>query len=177
MSARLQRIHALLRAANVPSALSSRPGIGTVLHAGTPEHGPWDVLVRDTGSELLVHHSGGVLQLPAGATDTKVADAVKVHVVQAWADRGDPEAQALMAVLRDPSRPEHTAYRQHTSPAPQDVSPGAATALYVDPLLLAGQVFEAASRWGWSFFTAAPASTTFGVSGPWGTYRTSYNRR
>jgi len=56
-------------------------------------------------------------------------------------------------------------------------APGAAAAQYVDPLLLAGQVFEVASRWGWSFFTSAPASTTFTMSGPWGTYRTSYTRR
>ena len=133
MSARLQRIHAILRAGNVPCGLTSRPGIGTVLHAGTPEHGPWDVLVRDTGDQLLLHHAGGVDELPHDVTDSLVADVVKVRVVQAWADRGDPEARALIARLDNPSQPDLAAYRDRTTQPRQQVPPFAAVA-FVDPL-------------------------------------------
>ncbi len=176
MTARLQRIHAILRAGNVPCALSSRPGIGTVLHAGTPEHGPWDVLLRDTGSELLIHHDGGAVELPYDSTDTMVANAVKVCVVQAWADHGDPDAKALIAMLQDPSQPRRSAYQEHPAQPGHDVSPGGAVK-FVDPLQIAAEMFRSANRLGWAFLTGRPTSTAFTLSSPWGTYLSVHIRR
>ena len=50
MSERLQRIHAVLREGNVPCALGSRPGLGPVLLAGTPDSDSWDVILSDTAA-------------------------------------------------------------------------------------------------------------------------------
>jgi len=77
MTARLHRIHGMLRAGNVPSALGSRPDGGTVLLAGAPEHGFWDVQVRDTSGRLWLIHPSGTDELPGDSTDTWVADAIK----------------------------------------------------------------------------------------------------
>src|SRR5664279_3884057 len=144
MSARLQRIHAILRAGNVPCGLTSRPGIGTVLHAGTPEHGPWDVLVRDAGDQLWLHHAGGVDELPHDVTDSLVADVVKVRVVQAWADRSDPEARALIARLHNPSQPHHAAYRDRTTETRQHMPPFT-TVGFVGPLQFAATTTDVGS--------------------------------
>ena len=168
MSARLQRIHAILRAGNVPCGLTSRPGIGTVLHAGTPEHGPWDVLVRDAGDQLWLHHAGGVDELPHDVTDSLVADVVKVRVVQAWADRGDPEARALIARLHNPSQPHHAAYRDRTT-QPRQHMPPFTTVAFVDPLQFAATLIQTANRAGWAMLTGHPASAAFTWSNPWGT--------
>lgn len=171
MTARLHRIHGILRAGNVPCALATRPGLGTVLHAGTPEHGPWDVLLRDTGRELTLHHSDGVIELSPRSTDIEVATAIKVQVVQAWADRGDPEAKAVMARLQSAGQvpmdqPQRTAY-----PAPLPVLQ------LFDPLLVAEQLFRAANEMGWAYLTGRPAAVGFSMIGPWGSYRMGYTRR
>ena len=175
MTERLQRIQALLRAGNVPCALSSRSGIGTVLHAGTPDHGPWDVLLRDSGGELWIHDAGGAVELPYDATDTTIANAVKIRVVKAWADHGDPEAKALIAMLQDASQPHHSAYRPLADQSQRYV-PAAATAQFVDPLQLAEQMFDAANRIGRAFLTGHATSVAFSLSSPWGTYRSGYTR-
>jgi len=176
MTARLQRIHAILRAGHVPCALDSRPSVGTVLHAGTPDHRPWDVLLRDTGSELRIHHAGGADELPYTWPDTMVADAVKVRVVQAWADQGNPEAKALIAMLQDPSQPHHSAYRTHTAAPRQHVSPHSTTP-FVDPLQLAAEILQAANRLGRAILTGRPVSTMITFSSPWGTYQRVHIRR
>ena len=168
MTARLQRIHAILRAGHVPCALDSRPSVGTVLQAGTPDHRPWDVLLRDTGSELRIHHGGGADELPYTWPDAMVADAVKVRVVQAWADRGDPEARALIARLHNPSQPRHAAYRDRTTQPRQQVPPFA-TVAFVDPLQFAATLIQTANRAGWAMLTGHPASAAFTWSNPWGT--------
>ena len=173
MTARLQRIHAMLRDGNVPSAISHRPGIGTVLHAGTPEHGPWDVLLRDAGNGLLLHHAGGTDELAADSTDSLVVDAVRIRVVQAWADRGNPEARALIAKLHhrsqhdQPHSGEHTgARRHHDSPTPTLLF----DPLLFDPLQFASDIFQASNRAGWAMLTGGPMSAAFTWSGPLGTY-------
>lgn len=173
MTQRLHRVHRLLRAGNVPCGLSTRPGLGTVLHAGTPEHGPWDVLLRDTGNELLLHHSSGLVELPSTGTDDEVATAVKVQVVQAWADRGDLEARAVLARLQQaghvvPSdqRPDAYAYG-----ASMPVMP------LFDPMLFASQLFRAANEYGLAYWTGQSAALGFALTSPWGTYRVGYTRR
>lgn len=169
MTARLHRIHAILRDGNVPSAISYRPGIGTVLHAGTPEHGPWDVLLRDTGDRLELHHAGGTDVLADDSADSLVVDAVRIRVVQAWADRGDPEAKALIAMLQRPAHRQPTGFGEHaTRPRQHPVHPSTVT--MIDPLQLAAEMFQAANRMGWAMLTGRPMSAGFGWSGPWGAF-------
>jgi hypothetical protein len=155
MTARLQRIHAILRAGNVPSNLVSRPQIGSVLLAGTPEHGPGDVLVRDTGGRLLLVHGHGTDELPSDSADRWVADVVKVRVVQAWAERGDPEARDALAALGIPLHTHHPTGRQRRPAASVTTVP------FVDPLVLASELFQAAHRFGWAVLTGIPAFAGF----------------
>ena len=169
MTARLQRIHATLRDGNVPSAISHRPGIGTVLHAGTPEHGPWDVLLRDTGNGLLLHHAGGTDELAADSADSLVVDAVRIRVVQAWADRGDPEARGALAALGIPLW-EHRPTDRPSQAQPRRPASTGPTATFVDPLQFASDIFQASNRAGWAMLTGGPMSAAFTWSGPWGTY-------
>lgn len=175
MTARLQRIHDILRAGNVPCGLTNRPGLGIVLHAGTPEHGPWDVLLRDSGGELLLHHSGGSIELPPGGTDIELATAVKLHVVQAWADRGDPEAKAVIAMLHKAGHTAPADSQPQASPNPYG-APLPAMQLF-DPLFLAGQMVRAANEYSWALMTGQSRSVGFSMVSPWGTYRVGYTRR
>ena len=170
MTARLQRIHAILRSGNVPSTLVSRPHIGSVLLAGTPDHGPGDVLLQDTGGRLLLVHGHGTDELPGDRADKWVADVVKIRVVQAWADRGDPEARDALAALGIPSWP----YRPTDRPGPAQPrrpAPTVSTVSFVDPLALAAEMFQMANRFGWAMLTGSPAFARFAWSGPWGTIR------
>ena len=150
MTARLHRIHGLLRAGNVPSALGTRPGGGTVLLAGAPGHGCWDVQVRDSGGGVWLSHPGGTDELPGDATDTWVADAIKVRVVQAWADRGDPQAAAVMARLHNPSQRRSPADRPHP-PGPARPAAFVSTVPFPDLLVLAVQMLSTTNRAGWSY--------------------------
>jgi len=116
MTARLNRIHTILREANVPCALGRRPSLGVVLQAGTPDSATWDVLVRDTGTELLVQDGRETTRVPFGATDAAIADTVKFYVVRAWADQGNPEAQALLAKLDTAARLRNQSANDEYSP-------------------------------------------------------------
>ncbi len=173
MTERLQRIHTILRAGQVPCGLSSAPGGGVVLHAGDRVGGEWDVLVHDTDGELWVVDSRGAVLLPDNSTDAAIGDAVKLHVVQAWADQGNPEAKALIARLH--SSAAHQASRRHINQAGPDVL-ASVTALVMDPLSLAGRMFDTANRLG-AIFLTPPASAVVTVWSPWGTVQVGYTRR
>ena len=158
------------------SALGSRPGGGTVLLAGAPELGFWDVQVRDSGSRLWLSHPSGTDGLPGDATDTWVADAIKVRIVQAWADRGDPEAAAVMARLHNPSQRHYPADRPHTT-GPRRPVAFVSTVPFLDPLALAVQMVQTANRAGWAFLTGSPRSAAFTWSGPWGSFQSIHISR
>ena len=175
MTERLQRVHTILRSGHVPCALSSTPGGGVALHAGNQVGGVWDVLVRDTDGKLWIVDARGTAQLPRNATDAAIGDAVKLHIVQAWADQGDPEAQALITALRRPAQDQRSAAGRPTDRGDTHVSLGA-TAQFIDPLLLAGQMFEAANRLGSAFLTP-PAWVALTVWSPWGAVQVGYTRR
>jgi len=175
MTARLQRIHALLRSGNVPTTLVTRPHIGSVLLAGTPDHGPGDVLLQDTGGRLLLVHSHGTDELPGDRADRWVADVVKVRVVQAWADRGDPDARDALAALGIPLWPQSQTNRP--SPAqPRGSASTVSTTSFVDPLVLAAEMFQMAERFGWAVLTGSPAFRGFAWFGPWGMQRVRTSR-
>ncbi len=177
MTERLQRVQAILRAGHVPCALSSLPAGGVVLQAGNQDGGAWDVLVHDTDGELWIVDSRGAARLPHDSTDTTVGDAVKLHVVQAWADQGNPEAKALMTVLAGPSRHHRSASTAHwANYHGRPYRARDATAQIFDPLQLAERMFDAANRLG-SIFLAAPASVAVTVWSPWGTVQVGYTRR
>ena len=179
MTARLNRIHAILQATNVPCALASAPGLGLVLQAGVPDGGTWDVFVRDTGTELLVEDGRGTSRLPPGASDAAAADAVKLHVVQAWANQGNPEAQALLAKLG------RTARLDDQYPASE--YPNTVPAQYLDldglsllnPLHFAGQMFDAMNQLANVFMSpqpvpANPVTVRYAMWSPWGTIQGRY---
>ncbi len=175
MTERLQRIHALLRAGHVPCELSSRRGLGVVLQAGTPDTGMWDVVLRDTGTELWVHDSGGARQLPYHATDASVGDTVKLLLVQAWADQGNPEAQALVAQLQQTGWP-HSGFDRPAGHAQHYVKSDFASQFF-DPLLVAERMFEVAGQLGAMLLSPPRGSTAFSVWSPWGTVQFGYIRR
>lgn len=168
MSARLQRIHAILRSGNVPSTLVSRPHVGSVLLAGTPDQGPGDVLLREAGGGLWLVHRHGTDELPKDCADEWVADVVKLRVVQAWAERGDPEARAVLAALANPSRPHHPTDRPHPTPTRRPAA-SVLTVSFLDPLVLAAEMFQMANRFGWAVLTGRPSVAGFEWSSPWGT--------
>lgn len=175
MTARLQRIHAILRSGNVPTTLVSRPHIGSVLLAGTPDHGPGDVLLQDTGGRLLLVHGHGTDELPEDRTDRWVADVVKVRVVQAWADRGDPEAREALAALGIPLWSRGSTDRPGQA-QPRRTAPTVPTVAFVDPLVLAAEMFQMANRFGWAVLTGGPAFVGFAWSSPWGFQRVRTSR-
>ena len=174
MTARLQRIHAILRAGNVPCALDARPGVGVVLLAGNPDSGAWDVLIHDTGGRLWVQGARGMAQLPSGLSDAGAADAVKLLVVQAWADQGDREAQNVLTRL---------GVSQHTRSGAADswvrsdhLAPIDMFALF-DPLEFAGRMIDAATNLAQAFLTPPRAMVGFTVWSPWGLMQTRQTRR
>jgi hypothetical protein len=175
MTERLKRIHALLRAGHVPCELSSRPGLGVVLQAGTPDTGMWDVVLRDTGTELWVHDAGGARQLPYHSPDVAVGDTVKLLLVQAWADQGNADAKALVAQLQQTSWPQSGSYRPASQAQHYDSSDFASQ--FFDPLVVAERMFEVAGRLGAMLLTPPRGSTAFTVWSPWGTVQIGYTRR
>ena len=175
MTERLQRIHTILRTGHVPCALSSAPGGRVVLHAGDEVGGTWDVLVHDTDGELWIVDSRGAVHLPDGSTDAAIGDAVKLHIVQTWADQGNPEAKALIATLRASAAHQRSTSRRPTDQAGPDILAGV-TAMVMDPLSLAGRMFDTANRLG-AILLTPPASAAVMVWSPWGTVQVGYTRR
>ena len=184
MTARLNRIHAILQTANVPCALASRPGLGLVLQAGVPDGGIWDVLVRDTGKELLVQDDRGTTRVPLSAGDAAAADTVKLHVVRAWANQGNPEAHALLAKLGRTARLDN-AYLgdQYTNTVPAQYLDVDGLSL-LNPLHFAGQMFDAMNQLANVFMSPQPvpanpvtvSAVTFHYKmwSPWGTIQGRY---
>jgi hypothetical protein len=158
MFERLGEIHRRLRADNVPSTLEYRPGLGTVVLAGVdPAHpsGRAAVLLHEAGGRYWIRQGGETFRLPPDADDDVVLNSVKLRVVHAWAEQGDPEASAVLDKVHQMVRP----------PAPQH------QVAFVDPFTLAFQIFDhmfsAAVRVGWSM----------AVPSPWGMFRTSFEIR
>ena len=175
MTERLQRIHTILRAGNVPCALSALPGIGVVLHAGNQDGGLWDVLVHDSNGELRIVDARGAARLPHDLTDAAIGDEIKLHIVQIWADQGNPDAKALISALQSPARHQRSASRWSTAAGDpygaRDVS-----AQLLDPVQLAGRMFDAAQRLS-AIFLTPPASVAVTVWSPWGTVQFGFIRR
>ena len=178
MTARLQRIHAILRAGNVPCALDARPGVGVVLLAGTPDSGAWDVLIHDTGGQLWVQGARGMAQLPTGLSDAGAADAVKLLVVQAWADQGDREAQNVLARMGVSSPTRSGAANPATNPWTRSdhLAPIDMFALF-DPLEFAGRMIDAATQMAEAFLTPPRTMVTFAMWSPWGMVQSRHTRR
>jgi hypothetical protein len=170
MTARLQRIHAILRDGHVPSALESRPGQGVLLQAGSPGSEAWDVLVEDTGAQLWVHDAHGAVRLPPGVADAAVADTVKFHVVQARADEGDPEARALIAELEATGWRRGAINEHREAQAPIDVF------AFLNPLQFAARMVDAASQFGNGYLTPQQEQVGFAVWSPCGTIQARYTR-
>lgn len=184
MSDQLRAIHAILRAGNVPCTLNSTPGgrdgRGTVLLAGTPNPGPWEVQLHDSGGRLVLMNQREAVQIPRGASDSAIADAVKLRVVQAWAEQGDPQAIAALRALTGASGPGSRAssprgYRARTG----DVGGHSVTVEFVDPMQLAGDLFAAATRFGWEMAKGrVPGyAAALALFNPWLTYQRASIRR
>lgn len=184
MSEQLRAIHALLRAGNVPCTLSNTPGIrdgrATVLLAGTPNPGPWEVQLRESGRRLVLINEREAVQIPPNASHAAIADAVKLRVVQAWAEQGDPQAIAVLRALTGASSPGP----RPASPRPHrsqhgDFAARTVTVEFVDPTQLAGELFAAAARIGWDMAKGRFPSYTAAVAlfNPWLTYQRATARR
>lgn len=144
MSGRLGEIHRRLRADNVPSTLEYRPGLGTIVLAGIdPAHssGRGAVALHEAGGRYWIRQGCQTFRLPADADDEVVVNSVKLRVVHAWAEQGDPDASAVLAKVHQMVRPE---------PVRQ---PAAA---FPDPFALIFQMFDAAFRIGWSMTVPSP---------------------
>jgi hypothetical protein len=181
MTARLNRIHTILRESNVPCALGTRPGLGLVLQAGTPDSATWDVLVRDSGTELLVQDGRGTALVPFGANDAAVADTVKFHVVRAWADQGNQEAQALLAKLDVAGRLRSQSVDDEPSGSMEPQYLEFAVLPLLDPFYFAERMFDAMNQLGRLFMSPQPAALNpmtmrYGVWTPWGTIHGRYTR-
>ena len=153
MSGPLGEIHRRLRADNVPSTLEYRPGLGTVVAAGVdPAHprGRGAVLLHEAGGRYWIQQGGQTFRLPPDADDDVVLNSVKLRVVHAWAQQGDPDASAVLAKVHEMVPPGQT-LRPRTPAFP-------------DPFTLAFQMFDAAIRIGWSMT----------VPSPWGMYHASF---
>lgn len=175
MTERLRRIHTLLREGNVPCALSAGPDRDLVLVAGTPDSAQWEVVLRDANGDLWIHHTGTAVRLPADATDTIAADAVKIRVVQAWAEQGNQDAMAVLAVLKNRTQRYQSTYRG-AAPARPGYEPGAVLVTFVDPFQLAAEMFEAVSRLGWSWFDPRRTGyAAFALPARWGLYHGGYS--
>jgi hypothetical protein len=167
MTERLHRVHALLRAGNVPCTMRPDHGSGLVLLAGTPNQGPYEVLLRDSGHDLWLHYAGEAVRLPDAADDTSIANAVKFRVVQAWADQGDAEAKAVVAKLKDsfyPSAHDGAGYPEHVA---YDIM-----VEFVDPMQfaaeLAADMFDFAAQLGWAFLRGrSPFYPASSLANPW----------
>jgi len=184
MTARLNRIHAILRAANVPCAMTPHHGLGLVLQAGVPDGGTWDVHVRDTGTELLLQDGRGTTRLPFSASDAAAADTVKLHVVQAWANQGNPEAQALLAKLGRTARlDDQYPAGEFTETVPTQYLDLDGLSL-LNPLHFAGRMFDAMNQLANVFMAPQPVpanpvtvsavTINYRMWSPWGTIQGRY---
>lgn len=175
MSEQLRRVYALLRAGNVPCALGGSAARGTVVLAGTPNQGPWEVELRESAGHLVLVNAREAVRIPADATDAAIADAVKLRVVQAWAEQGDPQAITVIRALTG------------TSPSggarpPAGSYPGGAartvTVQFVDPMQLVTDMFAAATRMSWDIFKGrVPGYAALTMFNPWVTYQRTSLRR
>ena len=177
MSEQLRRVYALLRAGNVPCALGSTPATGTVLLAGTPNQGPWEVELRESGGHLVLVNDREALRIPPGATDAAIADAVKLRVVQAWAEQGDPQAIAVIRALTGTTsgsgRRPAGAYSGHRDGGVRTV-----TVQFVDPMQVMSDMFAAATRMGWDMLKGrVPGYAAMTMFNPWVTYQRASLRR
>jgi hypothetical protein len=140
MTARLRRIQALLTAGNVICDLSEQDGLGTVLLAGTPNPGPWEVAVWEAGGTLWLNHKGETVELNAGGSDGITAAAIKVRVVDSWADQGDPESMAFMAMIDQVHRPRppeslgQNSFRTGHTTEHQGLDPASSAAWVIDQI-------------------------------------------
>lgn len=184
MTERLHRVHELLTAGNVPCKLSRQSGLGTVVFAGTPNAGPWEVLLFEAGGELWIHHDGEAMMLPVDTSDAMAADAVRLKVVQAWADQGDPEAKMVLSKLKV-AAPQFFAPAEQRQRRYEPARSGATLQLF-DPIGMAAtmfdmftaDIFDIFNNLSRDFFAPrAPVTTTFSMPFPWGTFHSSYTRR
>lgn len=155
MLGRLAAVHRRLTADHVPAVLEYQPGLGTVVVAGIDrEHpsGRSGVLLHEAGGQYWLRQGGETFRLPRDADDDTLVNSVKLRVVHAWAQQGDPEAAAVLAKVA-----------QMTPPARPRTQPVA----YADPFTLAAELFSSAFRFGW----------TMTVPSPWGMYRSSFTVR
>ena len=176
MSEQLRRVYALLRAGNVPCALGSTPATGAVLLAGTPNQGPWEVELRESGGQLVLVNDREAVRIPAGATDAAIADAVKLRVVQAWAEQGDPQAIAVIRALTGAS----AGGTRPAGPYPgyRDGGVRTVTVQFVDPMQVVGDMFAAATRVGWDMLKGrVPGYAAMTMFNPWVTYQRASLRR
>ena len=164
-------MHALLRAGNVPCALAATPAVGTVLLAGTPNHGPWEVELRESRGHLVLVNERERSRIPAGATDAAIADAVKLRVVQAWAEQGDPQAIAVIRALTGASSGSGARPAGHY-PGYRDGGVRTVTVQFVDPMQLMGDMFAAATRMGWDMLKGrVPGYAALTMFNPWVSYQ------
>lgn len=177
MSEQLRRVYALLRAGNVPCTLGSTPAVGTVLLAGTPNQGPWEVELRESGGHLVLVNEREAVRIPAGASDAAIADAVKLRVVQAWAEQGDPQAIAVIRALTGTSAGSGARPAGHYS-GYRDGGVRTVTVQFVDPMQVVGDMFAAATRMGWDMLKGrVPGYAALTMFNPWVTYQRASLRR
>ena len=178
MSEQLRKVYALLRAGNVPCTLGSTPALGTVLLAGTPNQGPWEVELRESGGQLLQVSEREAVHSPARATDAAIADAVKLRVVQAWAEQGDPQAIAVIRALTGASAGNSGRPSAGHHPGFRDARVRTVTVQFVDPAQLVGDMFAAATRMGWDMLKGRmPGYAALTLFNPWVTYQRTSLRR
>jgi hypothetical protein len=163
--------------------LSGAPGsrdTGTVLLAGTPNPGPWEVQLRESAGRLVLINEREAVSIPHGASDTAIADAVKLRVVQAWAEQGDPQAIAVLRALTGASSsgPRPSASRAYRS-ATRDFGARTVTVEFVDPMRLASDLFTAAARIGFEMAKGRVPGYAAAMSlfAPWLTYQRTSIRR
>jgi hypothetical protein len=178
MSEQLRRVYALLRAGNVPCTLGSTPATGSVLLAGTPNQGPWEVELRQTGGQLVLVNAREAVRIPAGATDAAIADAVKLRVVQAWAEQGDPQAIAVIRALTGASAGSGARPAPGHYPGYRDGGVRTVTVQFVDPMQVVGDMFAAATRMGWDMLKGrGPGYAALTMFNPWVSYQRTSLRR
>jgi hypothetical protein len=163
--------------------LSNTPGgrePSTVLLAGTPNPGPWEVQLRESGGRLVLINAREAVSIPHGAGDSAVADAVKLRVVQAWAEQGDPQAIAVLRALTGASGsgPRPAPGHRHRS-GQADFGVRTVTVDFVDPMQLAGDLFAAATRIGFEMAKGrVPGyAAALALFNPWLTYQRASVKR
>lgn len=151
-----------------------------MLRAGTPNPGPWEVQLRESGGRLVLINEREAVSIPHGASDAAIADAVKLRVVQAWAEQGDPQAIAVLRALTGAagSGPRPTSSRRYRG-GTADFGVRTVTVELVDPMRLASDLFAAATRIGWEMAKGRMPGYAAALSlfNPWLTYQGTSVRR